>query len=180
MRSPIPVTAAGALLGRRRHIDQTRMSSGSGGRTQTSHQSSRRSSGTVWGSSARPSASATVVYAPDFFPGRGLAHDGEIGMGQHRQRDVAVPAGPRAHFVLTRMRRQMQSLPISLLDKALINRRDIAPTLSGHVKEFSSFGLPKHRSAFNAFTSITAAIIAYQIDPRLPKPVSASVPLPNL
>jgi len=30
---------------------------------------------------------------PDFFPGGGLVHDGEIGMGQHHQGDVAAQAG---------------------------------------------------------------------------------------
>jgi hypothetical protein len=56
---------------------------------------------------------------------------------------------------------------------------NIAETISGHIKEFSSLRLPKHRSVFNALTHITAAIIAYQIDPLLPKPVSAFTPLPN-
>ena len=33
-------------------------------------------------------------------PGRGLAQYSKISMGQHGQGDVAVPADPRAHFVL--------------------------------------------------------------------------------
>ena len=35
-----------------------------------------------------------------FFPAGGAAEHGEIGMCQHRQGDVAMPAGPRAHLVL--------------------------------------------------------------------------------
>ncbi len=80
---------------------------------------------------------------------------------------------------MTRVRRNMKALPISLLDQALLNGRNIAETIIGHIKEFSSLRLPKHRSVFNAFTHITAAIIAYQIDPLLPKPVRAFMPLPN-
>jgi hypothetical protein len=63
--------------------------------------------------------------------------------------------------------------------EALINGRNIAETIIGHIKEFSSLRLPKHRSVFNAFTHITAAIVAYQIDPLLPTPVCVFIPLPN-
>jgi hypothetical protein len=80
---------------------------------------------------------------------------------------------------MTRVRRNMKALPISLLDKALLNGRNIAETIIGHIKERSSLRLPKHRSVFNAFTHLTAAIIAYQIDPLLPKPVRASILLLN-
>ena len=66
---------------------------------------------------------------------------------------------------MTRVRKNMKSLPVSFFDKALLNGRNIAKTIIGHIKEFSSLRLPKHRSVFNAFTHITAAIIAYQINP---------------
>jgi hypothetical protein len=36
----------------------------------------------------------------DFSPGGRLAQHGEIGVGQHCQSDMTMPAGPRAHFVL--------------------------------------------------------------------------------
>jgi hypothetical protein len=85
----------------------------------------------------------------------------------------------RGLALMTRVRRNMKALPISLLDQKLLNGRNIAETIIGHIKEFSSLRLPKHRSAFNAFTHITAAIIAYQIDPLLPKPVCTFTPLPN-
>ena len=85
----------------------------------------------------------------------------------------------RGLTLMTRVRRNMKALPISLLDKALLNGRNIAETIIGHIKERSSLRLPKHRSVFNAFTHLTAAIIAYQIDPLLPKPVRAFIPLPN-
>lgn len=85
----------------------------------------------------------------------------------------------RGLALMTRVRRNMKALPISLLDKTLLNGRNIAETIIGHIKEFSSLRLPKHRSVFNAFTHITAAIIAYQIDPLLPKPVYTFIPSPN-
>ena len=85
----------------------------------------------------------------------------------------------RGLALMTRVRRNMKALPISLRDQALLNGRNIAETIIGHIKEFSSLRLPKHRSVFNAFTHITAAIVAYQIDPLLPKPVRAFMPLPN-
>ena len=82
----------------------------------------------------------------------------------------------RGLALMTRVRKNMQSLPVSFFDKALLNGRNIAETIIGHIKEFSSLRLPKHRSVFNAFTHITAAIIAYQINPLPPQPIRAFVP----
>jgi hypothetical protein len=39
----------------------------------------------------------------------------------------------------------------------------------GHIKEFSSLNLSKHRSVINASIHIIAAITAYQINPFKPK-----------
>src|ERR671921_796499 len=69
--------------------------------------------------------------------------------------------------LLTRVRRNMKSLPLSLHDKALLNARNMADI--GHIKEFSSLNLSKHRSVINAFVHIIAAITAYQINPFKPK-----------
>jgi hypothetical protein len=67
---------------------------GLGGRGQTSCQSRRRTSGTV---SGRRSAARSD---PSSSPNHHLAQHGEIGVGQHGQRDVAVPAGPGVDLVL--------------------------------------------------------------------------------
>jgi hypothetical protein len=53
-------------------------------------------------------------------------------------------------------------------DRALLNARNMAETIIGHIKEFSSLNLSKHRSAINAFVHIIAAITAYQINPSSP------------
>lgn len=82
----------------------------------------------------------------------------------------------RGLALMTRVRKNMKSLPVSFLDKALLNGRNIAETIIGHIKEFSSLRLPKHRSVFNAFTHITAAIVAYQINPLPPQPIRAFIP----
>jgi hypothetical protein len=78
--------------------------------------------------------------------------------------------------LVTRVRRNRKLLPLSVLDKALLNGRNIAQTIIGHIKEFSSLRLPKHRSVVNAFTHITATIIAYQINPLPHQPIRAFVP----
>src|SRR4051794_25786453 len=67
------------------------------------------------------------------------------------------------------VRRNMKSLPLSLQDKALLNARNMAETIIGHIKEFSSLNLSKHRSVINAFVHIIAAITAYQINLFKPK-----------
>jgi hypothetical protein len=82
----------------------------------------------------------------------------------------------RGLALMTRVRSNMKSLPVSFFDKALLNGRNIAETIIGHIKEFSSLRLPKHRSVFNAFTHITAAVIAYQIDPLSPKSIRIVLP----
>ena len=71
--------------------------------------------------------------------------------------------------LFTRVRKNMKSLPLSLQDKALLNARNMAETIIGHIKEFSSLNLSKHRSVINAFVHIIAAITAYQINPFKPK-----------
>src|SRR4051812_27935944 len=73
----------------------------------------------------------------------------------------------RGLTLFTRVRRNMKSLPMSLHDKALLNARNMADI--GHIKEFSSLNLAKHRSVINAFVHIIAAITAYQINPFKPK-----------
>ena len=52
----------------------------------------------------------------------------------------------RGLTLFTRVRRNMKSLPLSLQDKALLNARNMAETIIGHIKEFSSLNLSKHRS----------------------------------
>lgn len=75
----------------------------------------------------------------------------------------------RGLALMTRVRKNMKSLPITLADKALLNARNMAETIIGHIKEFSSLNLPKHRSVINAFTHIFAALTAYQLNPIKPK-----------
>ena len=74
----------------------------------------------------------------------------------------------RGLTLFTRVRKNMKSLPLSLQDKALLKARNMADII-GHIKEFSSLNLSKHRSAINAFVHIIAAITAYQINPFKPK-----------
>jgi hypothetical protein len=47
--------------------------------------------------------------------------------------------------LMTRVRNNMKSLPMTLADKALLNARNMAATIIGDLKAFSSFNLPRHR-----------------------------------
>ncbi len=71
--------------------------------------------------------------------------------------------------LMTRVRKNMKSLPMTFADKALLNARNMAETIIGHIKAFSSLNLPKHRSTTNAFIHVIAAITAYQLNPIPPK-----------
>lgn len=73
--------------------------------------------------------------------------------------------------LMTRVRKNMKVLPMYIADKMLLNRRNMAETIIGHIKEFSSLNLPKHRSVTNALIHIIAAIIAYQLNPIKPKSI---------
>jgi hypothetical protein len=75
----------------------------------------------------------------------------------------------RGLALFTRIRKNMKSLPISPQDYALLNARNMAETIIGHIKEFSSLNLSKHRSVINAFVHIIATLTAYQINPIKPK-----------
>lgn len=85
-------------------------------------------------------------------------------VGKKLARSLAI----RGLFLITRPKKDMPSLPVSLLDKALLDARSIAETIIGHIKEFSSLRMPKHRSVPNAFTHVVAAVVAYQIQPLTP------------
>jgi hypothetical protein len=74
----------------------------------------------------------------------------------------------RGLALLTRVRKNMKSLPLTLTDKLLLNARNMAETIIGHIKAFSSLNLPKHRAPINAFLHLLAAITAYQINPIKP------------
>ena len=63
----------------------------------------------------------------------------------------------------------MKALPLATSDKLLLNARNMAETIIGRIKQFSSLNLPKHRLPLNAFLHLLAAITAYQINPIKPK-----------
>ena len=72
----------------------------------------------------------------------------------------------------------MKALPLTLTDKLLLNARNMAETIVGHIKAFSSLNLPKHCAPINAFLHLLAALTAYQLNPI--KPAAARFPLLSL
>jgi hypothetical protein len=74
----------------------------------------------------------------------------------------------RGLALFTRVRKNMNSFPISMADKLLLNKRNMAETIIGSIKAFSSLNLPKHRLPINGFLHIMAAITTYQLNPIKP------------
>jgi hypothetical protein len=83
-------------------------------------------------------------------------------------RELAETLLRRGLALFTRVRKNMKSLPLSMTDKMLLNARNMAETIIGHIKAFSSLNLPKHRSPINAFLHVLAALTAYQLNPIKP------------
>ena len=48
----------------------------------------------------------------------------------------------RGLALMTRVRKNMKSLPVSLFDKALLNGRNIAEIIIGHIKELNGTAMP--------------------------------------
>jgi len=95
-------------------------------------------------------------------------------LGQQR----AAALLKRGLVLMTRVRKNMKALPLTLTDKLLLNARNMAETIIGHIKAFSSLNLPKHRAPLNAFLHLLAALTAYQLNPI--KPQASFVPLLSL
>ena len=92
-------------------------------------------------------------------------------------KQLAAELLSRGLALFTRVRKNMKSLPISLTNKMLLNRRNLAETIIGKIKGFSSLNLPKHRLPINGFLHILAAITAYQLNP-IKSQVAFYAPLP--
>ena len=84
----------------------------------------------------------------------------------------------RGLALLSKVRKNMKALPLTLTDKLLLNARNMVETIIGHIKAFSSLNLPKHRAPLNAFLHLLAALTAYQLNPI--KPAAALFPLLSL
>jgi Transposase DDE domain len=70
----------------------------------------------------------------------------------------------RGLALMTRVRKNMKALPLTLTDKLLLNARNMAETIIGHIKAFTSLNLPKQRAPTNAFLHLLAALTAYQLN----------------
>ncbi len=70
--------------------------------------------------------------------------------------------------LMTKVRKNMKSLPMTLADQALLKARNMAETIIGYIKAFSSLNLAKYRSPVNAFIRLIAALTASQRNPIQP------------
>lgn len=84
----------------------------------------------------------------------------------------------RGLVLRTKVRKNMKALPLTLTDKLLLNARNMAETIIGHIKTFSSLNFPRHRPPINAFLHLLAALTAYQLNPI--KPDASLFPLLSL
>jgi NADH:ubiquinone oxidoreductase subunit E len=66
-------------------------------------------------------------------------------------------------------KKNMKNYLMPILDKIMLRKRFIIETIFGYIKEQFNITPNKHRSPTNFFTSLFAALIAYQIKPTKPK-----------
>ena len=78
---------------------------------------------------------------------------------------IAATLMRRGLALMTRARKNMKAPPMTLADKALLNKRNMAETIIGQIKEKSSLNVPKHRCITNALLHIVVAVVVYQLDP---------------
>ncbi|MBV8359177.1 MAG: hypothetical protein JO189_14775 [Deltaproteobacteria bacterium] len=57
-------------------------------------------------------------------------------------KQLAAALLKRGLVLMTTMRKHMKALPLTLTDKLLLNARNMAETIIGHLKAFSSLNLP--------------------------------------
>jgi hypothetical protein len=96
-------------------------------------------------------------------PGKLFADKGDIG------KKLAEELLHHGLALFIRIRKNMKSLPFAMPDKLLLNARNMAETIIGSIKQFSSLNLPGYRLPLNAFLHLVAAITAYQINPIKPR-----------
>ena len=66
-------------------------------------------------------------------------------------------------FMVTRIRKNMKNKLMSLVDKALLLKRDLIESVFGKIKLLGKFEHSRHRSVTNAFVHVVAALINYQL-----------------
>ena len=71
-------------------------------------------------------------------------------------------------IIITGIRKDMKNYLLPILDKIMLRKRFIIETIFGYIKENFNITPSKHRSPINFFTSLLAALIAYQIKPNKP------------
>jgi hypothetical protein len=74
----------------------------------------------------------------------------------------------RGLTLITGIKRNMKNYLFPILDKIMLRKRFIIETIFGYIKEQFNIRPNKHRSPTNFFTSLFAALIAYQIKPGKP------------
>lgn len=72
-------------------------------------------------------------------------------------------------IIITGIRKDMKNYLLPLLDKIILNIRFIIETIFGYIKENFNITPSRHRSPINFFTSLFAALIAYQLKPTKPR-----------
>jgi hypothetical protein len=85
-------------------------------------------------------------------------------LGQKRAGELLRPG----LALFPRVRKNMKSLPVSMLDKMLLHGRHMAETIIGSIQGCSSLHRPKQRLPIHGFLHIMAALVAYQLDPLKP------------
>ena len=70
--------------------------------------------------------------------------------------------------LITGIKRNMKNYLIPILDKILLRKRFIIETIFGYIKENFNLRPNKHRSPTNFFSSLLAALIAFQLLPNKP------------
>lgn len=70
--------------------------------------------------------------------------------------------------LITSIRSNMKSKPISLNEKILLRKRSLIETVNDQLKNISQIEHSRHRSSCNFFVNLLAGIVAYALQPKKP------------
>ena len=84
------------------------------------------------------------------------------------KKDLSESLFSRGLQLITRVKKKMKNVLISLFDKALLKKRALIETVNDQLKNISQIEHSRHRCVFNFISNVLCGLIAYCFQPKKP------------